>query len=95
MGASPSGCKVGVAEVTDAASYDPTDWVELVLCHEAPNPIKSAERQSELLLDTIEECTRKRLTNKLSLQLRPQTVHANPACAGIYVKGLRRDKFAQ
>ena len=37
----------------------------------------------------------KGLTDKLSLQLRPQTVQANSACAGINVKGLRREELAQ
>jgi len=95
LGASACGHKVGVAEDTEAVSYDPTNGVELVLCHEAPKLRQSCRNLVRTVAGYHRGVRQKELTEKLSLQLRPQTVHANPACAGINVKGLRREKLAQ
>ena len=59
------------------------------------NCVKAAESQSELLLSTVKQCSRKKLTDELSLQLRAQAIHANPACTRINVERLRREKLAQ
>lgn len=95
LGSSACGHKVGVAEDTEAVSHDPTNWVELVLCHEAPKLRQSCRNLVRTVDGYHRGVRQKGLMDKLSLQLRPQTVHANPACAGMHVKGLRREKLAQ
>lgn len=90
---SPFGCKVGVAE--RHVRFDLTIIVEFVLCHEAPQLRQSCKASVRTVAKYHRgECARKKLTDVLSLQLRFQTVLANPTCAGINVIVFRREKLA-